>query len=89
MKPNVKKVSDRPITYHQDFKIIAIKESLEGKSVVVNTLGYDPIWFGVIIVLVAGMGVITQPVGVNVFIMKGQWLLFIFRHEIAYVSDSF
>ncbi|MEI3612412.1 TRAP transporter large permease subunit [Pseudogracilibacillus sp. SO30301A] len=56
---------------------------------VVNTLGYDPIWFGVIIVLVAGMGVITQPVGVNVFIMKGQWLLFIFRHEIAYVSDSF
>lgn len=27
--------------------------------VVVNTLGYDPIWFGVIIVLVVGMGVVT------------------------------
>ncbi|ARK29887.1 TRAP transporter large permease [Halalkalibacter krulwichiae] len=39
--------------------------------VVVNTLGYDPIWFGVIIVLVAAMGVITPPVGVNVFIIKG------------------
>ncbi|UOE92702.1 TRAP transporter large permease [Alkalihalobacillus sp. LMS39] len=39
--------------------------------VVVNTLGYDPIWFGVIMVLVAAMGVITPPVGVNVFIIKG------------------
>lgn len=39
--------------------------------VVVDTLGYDPIWFGVIIVLVAGMGIITPPVGVNVFVIKG------------------
>ncbi len=35
--------------------------------VVVNTLGYDPIWFGVIIVLVVAIGVITPPVGINVF----------------------
>jgi len=34
-------------------------------------LGFDPIWFGVIIVLVAEMGVITPPVGVNVFVIKG------------------
>jgi len=39
--------------------------------IVVNTLGYDPIWFGVIIVLVVGMGVITPPVGMNVYILKG------------------
>lgn len=39
--------------------------------VVVNTLGYDPIWFGVIIVLVVAMGVITPPVGMNVYIIKG------------------
>lgn len=39
--------------------------------VVVNTLGYDPIWFGVVIVLVVGMGVITPPVGMNVYIIKG------------------
>ncbi|WP_138419597.1 TRAP transporter large permease [Aquibacillus sediminis] len=39
--------------------------------VVVTTLGYDPIWFGVIMVLVAAMGVITPPVGVNVYIIKG------------------
>jgi tripartite ATP-independent transporter DctM subunit len=34
-------------------------------------LNFDPIWFGVIIVLVGEMGVITPPVGVNVFVIKG------------------
>jgi len=34
-------------------------------------LGVDLIWFGVIVVLVAEMGVITPPVGVNVFVIKG------------------
>ena len=38
---------------------------------VVTTLGYDPIWFGVIIVLVTGMGVITPPVGINVYVVAG------------------
>jgi C4-dicarboxylate transporter DctM subunit len=38
---------------------------------IVQKLGVDPIWFGVIIVLVAEMGVITPPVGVNVFVIKG------------------
>ena len=38
---------------------------------VVMQLGLDPIWFGVIIVLVSEMGVITPPVGVNVFVIKG------------------
>jgi tripartite ATP-independent transporter DctM subunit len=37
----------------------------------VMKLGFDPIWFGVMIVLVAEMGVITPPVGVNVFVIKG------------------
>ncbi len=39
--------------------------------VIVTTLGYDPIWFGVIIVLIVAMGVITPPVGMNVYIIKG------------------
>lgn len=39
--------------------------------VVVNTLHYDPLWFGVIIVMVVIMGVITPPVGMNVFVVKG------------------
>ncbi len=34
-------------------------------------LGYDPIWFGIITVLVAEMGVITPPVGINVYVIKG------------------
>jgi C4-dicarboxylate transporter DctM subunit len=38
---------------------------------VVMKLGFDPIWFGVIVVLVGEMGVITPPVGVNVFVIKG------------------
>lgn len=38
---------------------------------VVMGLGYDPIWFGVIIVLVTEMGVITPPVGINVFVVYG------------------
>jgi tripartite ATP-independent transporter DctM subunit len=38
---------------------------------VVQKLGFDPIWFGVMMVLVAEMGVITPPVGVNVFVIKG------------------
>jgi len=37
---------------------------------VVNTLGYDPIWFGVIVLLVAVMGSITPPVGLNIYVMK-------------------
>ena len=37
----------------------------------VVALGFDPIWFGVLIVLVVEMGVITPPVGMNVYIIKG------------------
>ena len=35
------------------------------------TLGFHPIWFGVAIVLVTEMGVITPPVGVNVYVVHG------------------
>ena len=38
---------------------------------VIISLGLDPIWFGVIIVLVSQMGVITPPVGTNVYVVKG------------------
>ncbi|MDD3994775.1 MAG: TRAP transporter large permease [Dehalococcoidales bacterium] len=37
----------------------------------VLAMGFDPIWFGVIIVLVTEMGVITPPVGINVYVIKG------------------
>jgi tripartite ATP-independent transporter DctM subunit len=38
---------------------------------VVTGLGYDPIWFGVIVVTMAEMGQITPPVGINVFVLAG------------------
>ncbi|GAB6062780.1 TRAP transporter large permease [Deferrisoma palaeochoriense] len=38
---------------------------------IVTNLGYDLIWFGVIIVLVGQMGVITPPVGINVYVVNG------------------
>jgi tripartite ATP-independent transporter DctM subunit len=34
-------------------------------------LGFDPIWFGIIITRVSEIGVITPPVGINVYVMKG------------------
>ncbi len=34
-------------------------------------LGFDPIWFGILVVRVTEMGLITPPVGMNVFIIKG------------------
>ncbi|MFA7693779.1 MAG: TRAP transporter large permease [Candidatus Hydrogenedentales bacterium] len=38
---------------------------------VILDLGFDPIWFGVIIVVVTQMGVISPPVGVNVYVVAG------------------
>jgi len=32
-------------------------------------LGFDPIWFGVIVTLALGMGVLTPPVGANVYVV--------------------
>ncbi|MDR3364685.1 MAG: TRAP transporter large permease [Clostridiales Family XIII bacterium] len=38
--------------------------------IVVDMAGYDPIWFGVIITIVAIMGTITPPVGINAYVVK-------------------
>jgi C4-dicarboxylate transporter DctM subunit len=38
---------------------------------VITALGFDPIWFGILIVRVVEIGQITPPVGINVFIMQG------------------
>jgi tripartite ATP-independent transporter DctM subunit len=37
---------------------------------VVTAMGFDPVWFGVVIVLVTQMGVITPPVGLNVYVVQ-------------------
>jgi C4-dicarboxylate transporter, DctM subunit len=38
---------------------------------IVMKLGYDPIWFGTMSVIMVEMGLITPPVGLNVFIVAG------------------
>jgi tripartite ATP-independent transporter DctM subunit len=38
---------------------------------VITALGFDPIWFGVVAVIVVEMGMITPPVGLNVFVVRG------------------
>jgi tripartite ATP-independent transporter DctM subunit len=38
---------------------------------VVVGLGFDPIWFGVIVVLIGEIAAITPPVGINVYVVKG------------------
>ena len=35
-----------------------------------NALGFDPIWFAIVITMVTTMGAITPPVGVNIFVVK-------------------
>jgi tripartite ATP-independent transporter DctM subunit len=37
---------------------------------VIKALGFDPIWFGVIIVMTVELGLIHPPVGMNVFVIK-------------------
>ncbi|MFD1795538.1 TRAP transporter large permease [Paracoccus aurantiacus] len=38
---------------------------------VITGMGFDPIWFGVVAVIVIEMGMITPPVGLNVFVVRG------------------
>ena len=37
---------------------------------VITQLGFDPIWFGIIIVMTVELGLIHPPVGMNVFVIK-------------------
>jgi TRAP-type C4-dicarboxylate transport system permease large subunit len=38
---------------------------------IVSAVGVDPIWFGVFIVLMCELGLITPPVGMNLFVVQG------------------
>jgi tripartite ATP-independent transporter DctM subunit len=37
---------------------------------VINVLGYDPVWFGVLFLLNIEMGLLTPPFGLNLFVMR-------------------
>lgn len=38
---------------------------------IVTALGIDPVWFGIFIVLMCELGLITPPVGMNLFVVQG------------------
>ena len=38
---------------------------------IVTSLGFHPVWFGIIVTLLCEIGMITPPVGLNLFVMKG------------------
>jgi tripartite ATP-independent transporter DctM subunit len=37
---------------------------------VVMALGFDPLWFGILVVVVVQIGMISPPVGMNIFVVK-------------------
>ncbi len=37
---------------------------------IVKSLGFDPIWFGIVIVMVVELGLISPPVGMNLFVVQ-------------------
>jgi tripartite ATP-independent transporter DctM subunit len=63
------------------FGYIVLGTFLEGFAIMVLTIpivfpmivgmGYDPIWFGVLLVVVLEMSLISPPLGLNVFVVKG------------------
>jgi TRAP-type C4-dicarboxylate transport system permease large subunit len=38
---------------------------------IIVALGFDPVWFGIVVTINVEMGMITPPVGLNLFILKG------------------
>lgn len=39
---------------------------------VVTSMGYDPVWYGILMVVVVEIGLITPPVGLNIFVIRAQ-----------------
>jgi tripartite ATP-independent transporter DctM subunit len=37
----------------------------------ITALGFDPVWFGVCLVILVELGLITPPVGLNLFVLQG------------------
>lgn len=60
---------------------------------IVTGLGYDPIWWGIINVVVVELGMITPPIGINVFVLYGVAktipLSQIFRGVMPFVASDF
>ncbi len=59
---------------------------------VVTNLGFDPIWFGVVVVMTVELGMISPPVGMNVFVIKSiardTSLMTIYRGVMPFVATD-
>ena len=59
---------------------------------VVIGLGFDPVWFGVIVVMTVELGLITPPIGMNVFVINSiareTSLVTIFRGVLPFVATD-
>ena len=40
-------------------------------ATIIASLGYDPIWWGILVVILVEVGVVTPPFGMNLFVIKG------------------
>jgi C4-dicarboxylate transporter DctM subunit len=60
---------------------------------IITDLGFDPVWFGIIVVMVVELGLITPPIGMNVFVIKGMMpdvkLSSIYKGVIPFVIAQF
>jgi tripartite ATP-independent transporter DctM subunit len=56
-------------TFMEDISMLIL--TLPVVMPVLKSLGVDMIWFGVVAVLIIQMGILSPPVGLNVFIVKG------------------
>jgi tripartite ATP-independent transporter DctM subunit len=56
-------------TFMEGFSILVL--TLPIAIPIVQAFGYDLIWFGVLMVILLEMGLISPPVGINVFVVKG------------------
>ena len=56
-------------TFLEGFVILVL--TLPLLQPVMETLGFNMVWFGVLMVIVLEMGLISPPVGINVFVVKG------------------
>ncbi|OCX66244.1 C4-dicarboxylate ABC transporter permease [Thioclava sp. SK-1] len=60
---------------------------------VVTGFGFDPVWFGVIVVIVVEIGLISPPVGMNIFVIQAQFpdfkLIEIYRGIVPFLLAPF
>src|SRR5690606_4859269 len=37
---------------------------------IITALGFDPVWFGILVVITVEIGLITPPIGVNLYVIR-------------------